>query len=325
MTEREPLASLTTLLAALRRHPLPALCPAPHLDALDTVPDCFGASVMWALAECRLAGPARSDLAVLFSDGQSRSRLREAIISNPSAWPAHWRSAGLALAAWLMPGHPVSEARQLSLEWDCAPSPAEPFPFLTFELAPGEPTSPERALRLAAALSEAVDRRPLSPRDVEVVERLPASGSTLHFGSMGERGHFAHRWVSGLEAVHVERFVRELGWRGDAAALGDFACTMSRGAPHVSVHLDVAEALGARVGLELFFPGAPSDDVRWSPVLTFLQARGLATAERLAEVSTWPGAGDGLVRLLDLKVVFDERGPCEAKAYLAFCPENPGA
>src|SRR4051812_19997982 len=97
------------LLAAVG--PIPGLFPAQHLAAICALPDLFGSSITWALLECRLRGQPRTDFAVFLSAGESRTRLRDRLLDDPARWPEAWRGAGLGLVAWLLPGHPVSEAR----------------------------------------------------------------------------------------------------------------------------------------------------------------------------------------------------------------------
>ncbi len=294
--------------------------------AVLNVASVLGESVAWALLEQHL-NASHVDLAVLMSAGRSRERLRARIVENPD-WPEGWADAGRALFAWLWPANPVSEARQLSFEWDCRPDPSAPFPFVTFEHAVGVATSAERALRIASAFALAVDRRGLSETDQAIVGNLPATGSTLHFACLGARGAGARRWVNAMEPGDVEGFLRRLQWRGDAARVGQLARKWGVAAPHVSVHLDSADGVRERVGLEIFYPGPPMLDRRWTPLMDDLRTLCLSTPERLDALRTWPGAHHGLTRLLDMKVVFEPEGPVEAKAYLAFCrteDPKPGA
>jgi hypothetical protein len=86
--------------------------------------------------------------------------------------------------------------------------------------------------------------------------------------------------------------------------------------------MDVGDRIGGQLGVELFYPGSPFNDSRWTPTLELIET---FSPSKVTEVASWPSREGPLLRLLGIKLQIVGDRVREAKAYLAFREIPPGA
>lgn len=191
--------------------------------------------------------------------------------------------------------------------------------------------------------------RPLgaTPRALRTLERihqaLPAGARMFQVGLMLARPDRGLRaLVRHVDHDGVAALLRAMDWCGDAEAIAAAVESWGGLTDNVFLSLDLDDAIGPRIGLELMFAdgSAAGYDPRWDRLLSRFVVDGLCTdAERDALLS-WPGhvtapragarwpchlSADTVLTRLDnhVKVVL-ERGRVSAKAYFGFQTTRPG-
>lgn len=168
-----------------------------------------------------------------------------------------------------------------------------------------------------------------------LVEALPEGPVLSVFGLMMQRPRPALRLCfERMEMADVVPYLGAIGWGGDVAQVRDVIGRLTEGPgvgplPRTFLHVDVWDGVMPRVGVEFCFrrPAQFHGRFEEAPWLDRLVDLGLASAEKCAALSAWPGVSvfrharrqwrpDVVNRRVNhVKVVF-EHGRVEAKAYL---------
>ena len=168
---------------------------------------------------------------------------------------------------------------------------------------------------------------------------LPMGVVPTSVGFFPQRAHQKLRLCfTGFTVTTLTQFLRDNGYEGDVGPIG--ACLNDyRGrragllADVGLVHLDIGTTIGKKVGIEFVFEFR--DQVMHGRInpqfLDALVATGLGEASRCAALVSWPGmefAGPPPRRLImrrvnHIKLVFNDVGGVEAKAYFGFRPGAP--
>ena len=163
---------------------------------------------------------------------------------------------------------------------------------------------------------------------IQVFTTLPPGGRVVDVAAMLPRGAAAVRVFVTLPRSGLLTYLRGLGYTDGLAALVSLPEALWHGHDHLSLQMDVAESIGARIGVELNGDAsAPTSSRGWPVILRALRSAGLCSAAREAALLAWPGAGPPratagawprqVVRVLShVKLVIQPEQPVEAKAYL---------
>jgi hypothetical protein len=301
---------------AFERNASPALADAEARERLAGIPDAFGRSIVWWLAERHLTSE-RIDVAMSFERGRSAANLIATVTAQPALW-ATWPDASSVVRAWTDPGDDLHAATQISFEVDRAgDAKAIPFPFVSMEPTAGASVPRERAERLTAGFLRACGAADALAPAHRVLADLPGWCRPIHLGWLNARGLRRQRWVLAVPKPRLAEFLTAVRWPGDPRPVAALAVELGTWTHWISVHLDVEHSVQGRIGLGWFHPGKPTTDPRWAPLFRWLHERGLAGPAALAAVGDWPGEGPGVRRLLEVKVAWDEAGSAVAKAYCA--------
>lgn len=152
---------------------------------------------------------------------------------------------------------------------------------------------------------------------------LPPGGNILHLSIMSARNPVALKLNVSLPRRELSRYLAEIGWPGDSAALAADLERFAPGQDPVRLDLTAGASISPRVGLELFRAGDRRlRDALFDQCLT----SGLCTPEQREALRLWPGSSrerrpDGtwparVNRWTDAKVVYQGNALAAAKAYL---------
>lgn len=231
---------------------------------------------------------------------------------------------------------------QLWLEFDGDLGSAElPQPMVFF-------TSPQGEIgrENLVSFAEALCRAPLSRGQYATLrslqEKVPRGIWFKQVGLMQRGGASIFRVVlRDIPGGGIDAVLREVGWCGDER-FGPTVAEMSGLVDSMAVTVDVREALGPRVCLELFLDGQVPQPQRWSALLGHLVTRGFCRGDKAAALLRWPGVnrkaeppgywpanlelvdsilGSSRVSLFlrtlsHLKLGFEPGRPIEAKGYI---------
>ena len=247
---------------------------------------------------------------------------------------AGWRGVHAFGAAWAAPdGGPLTAVDDVWLEFDVRGRlEGLPAPSLFFDprrdegRQGGSPPAAVLAARIAAAYRFSAGRS-LRPGVVACLDRVlavePVRRRLFQVGFMLARGADGVRLVSGApSAQELLESLHACGWSGDPAAARDLAATAFSLADTVSVHLDVGEAVGPVLGLEVMFEARrePDREPRWAALLDALVADGLCTPEKRAGLLAYAGyetsAASGLPFPPSLAAAAAERAPGEVSMWV---------
>jgi hypothetical protein len=317
--------------------------------------------------ECRLNGAPHTDILfyVTSADGG-----REVLSGVDPAHALHpsllqdpiWTRVRDFGQAWATPGSPVADRiKDVWLEFDVDEgSDALPVPsvFIGF----GRSLRPETGGACGSGLAIAAHPwitgtvvplllgRPL-PTGIagklhDCFAALPLGTWVGWIGLMLPRGSDAIRLCPNeLPAAQLPHYLSRIGWSGSSREFEAIDAAMPEAAFINMVNIDVAESIGARIGVEYRLPWAadPSTTLPlWSQVLDRLVEAGLCSAEQRDDLLAWPGVAplplggampsdasglldtrldsltwDTLVRYIHhVKISFVPDGALEAKAYL---------
>ena len=240
---------------------------------------------------------------------------------------ARWRGVHAFGAAWAAPdGGSLTALDDVWLEFDVRRRPRGlPAPSLFFDPQRGSRgqhgglPAAVLAARIAAAYRCSAGRslRPGVAACLDCVLAVECLRSRLfQVGFMLARGADGVRLVSGApSAQELLESLHACGWSGAPAAARDLAATAFSLADTVSVHLDVGEAVGPVLGLEVMFEARrePDREPRWAALLDALVAGGLCTPEKRAGMLAYAGyetsAASGLQFPPSLAAAAAARGP----------------
>jgi hypothetical protein len=296
---------------------------------LARVPDVFGESLSWCGLECRFDDEDRVDLMVCVERADN-CILLERLGCEP--WTEDWASE----ATWLR-------------GWGRGPGPGTPYVWFEFDLSPGggavpillfvpfevEIGRPPPGNNLEAVVTEAhlLSGFGFSPGGERALRRviaaLPPGGWPLHLASLRHRAIEGCRLVVSVPTAAAASYAAEIGWPGSRQRLAGEVRRVAAFTSHVNLSFDVTDSVGARLGIDCFFPSSPGRDPRWKPVLEILEEGG-ARPDRLEAFRSWYGQANTphgpVFRNPFVKLVIDGDHPTSGKAYLAFqpAPENPG-
>jgi hypothetical protein len=290
--------------------------------ALDRIPDAFGETLNWCGLECRLDGDDRVDVMVSVSRGKARSLVEQ---MNRQPWQGDWRPEADWLRGWAAGASPAPYV-WFELDLPHAGEGAMLF-FVPFEQTIGQ-SPPGDHVELVAIEAQLISDGALSAETEaalrRVVGHLPQGGWPLHIASLRSRGLDGCRLVVSVPAVDAVDYLARIGWPGWPDLLRRLLSQVARFGSHVNLSFDVAApSVGARLGLDCFFPTPPASDRRWQPVLDVLRAAG-ARPQLLEAFAGWYGEADTpegpVFRNPFVKLILEGRQQPNGKAYLAFRP-----
>ena len=285
----------------------PALCVESVSDSLTALPSELDGLFGWVMLECRVSHDPRVDVVAHLSVSRQLASSR----SRFAGWPALERAVGtLSRRLTELGGITLLTVELDHVDGGWRP----PIVFAALEPSVGQ-APPLRGGPLAEAWLTAIgETRPAAL--TRVIDAIPEGGWVLHIASAAPRGVPGVRVVASIPTEAIGRFVEEAGWRGDAAAIDERARRFGASMSRMSVHLDVGDDVGPRVGIEVIHPGPPATDRRWAPTFEWLKSLHAEKAEALAK---WPDREGNMPRLLGIKVTVEQDGTEAAKAYLACC------
>ena len=290
--------------------------------------------------ECRLrASTGRVDL------GVSIPSPRRWLTMSPRipAWPASWARIAAFFERWRDPRSRLPKwIPFVFFEFDMDDSGASvpvPSTFLSLDapLRDGSVSGlqrrlPVRAVPELAAATEALRLllgRRLTRRIGTALRNcftaLSPSAHVLHVGAMLGRPTSALRVSVGLFTDDLHAYLGAIGWRTWSAALEREVRALAP--ERVHCELDVGARVGSTLGLVLAHAGSSNGDRTWDAVLEDLAVRGLCSRKKAETLLEWPTATTERLgpsghphrverRISHVKVVCDENGATEAKAYI---------
>ena len=272
-----------------------------------------------------------------------------------------WQRLGDFAAQWARPGSPIYERIDnvwLEFDVDQASPVTTPSVFFGPARSVRAPSAAPRA-RLSGSSSRA-DRwlveaaiEPLRGHRLSAaaegqlsacLRALPARAEAFQIGVMLGRGSDAVRLcLAGIARQAIPQYLRRVGWEGTIDEVSELVSMLLVRPGRVSLHLDVGESVGPRIGLEYYASPGPSGDRRWRPVLDELVRAGLCLPRKREGLLAYPGythelldrarwpprllRGSNLLggralsviarRLHHIKLTYQPGQPIRAKAYLA--------
>jgi hypothetical protein len=224
----------------------------------------------------------------------------------------------------------VPSVASLWLELDLPPGQAMAAPRVFFD-CPGSASSPLAPGRSLLGVDPPVELLAALKR---CWAHLPSGARLPSFGlSRIDSWSSVRLCIAGLRDRDLAEVLDGMGWPGDAEALArrhaSWAARLeARGSTLSLLHLDLAPSMGARLGIEYSF--AAREKLAGDRFLDALVEEGLCSPAWRLGLLRWPGHGidrlphelwPSLVvrRLNHIKLVYDDRGVVEAKAYLRVC------
>lgn len=257
-----------------------------------------------------------------------------------------WRQVASFARAWAAPASPLHDAiRAAWLEFDLDPRIApdaalrSPRVFVDFtreaQCWPSIESRLELATEVAWALSRARTPQTLGSLRTCLAD-LPDGATLAYLGVFARDSQppVVRACMVGL-GRHLAGYLGAIGWPGDVDALArgvldPLARTQGDGAPTVGVlHLDLAPAVGPRIGFEYTFPrpGLPGGLRSVDAFLRQMVARGWCTARNRESLRSWPRQSVDLMphdvwhsritrQVAHVKITYTPDEPVVAKAYL---------
>ncbi len=177
--------------------------------------------------------------------------------------------------------------------------------------------------------------KPDRSRMAAIVDALPLDAFVFQMGIMGARTMPVVRLcVKNLDTDRQVRWLADIGWPGDRAALRDTLTRLEPVCGEIALDLDILpNRIGERLGLEVYSIERVLSMDTWRPLHDDLLAQGLARADKLAALEDFPwfqrfrhfGPRSRVstfrfpalvTNLHHLKLVFAVETVLEAKAYL---------
>lgn len=193
-----------------------------------------------------------------------------------------------------------SDAGATWLEFDAAS--AELAPNLLFGYWPDNTDTRRPLPWLTGTILPMLLGMPLSPAFANNLRRCFEShpgGGDFQIGAMLARSIPAVRvCVFDLAPDQVSRFLGDIGWPGEIAAVQGYVDRFAAHADFVALHLDVGEQVYPRMGIEPGFTAGPWArqphlEPRWHGQLDALIELGLCTPEERDGLLAWVGYQDG--------------------------------
>jgi hypothetical protein len=232
-----------------------------------------------------------------------------------------WEHLRRFAVAWAREGSPIHAAVPLVfLEFDASAPGARPVPSIFAALAAGAPPAPT-ARELVALFTGQVAAREARDALAACIELLPRHSRLLQVGAMVGRRGGPVRIFAAVWKRHAADWLKAVGYPGDAEQVLRIHEAHADWCESILLQLDVAPAVGARVGIE-FDAQAPTAELRtaeWSALTERFVTSGLCAPEQAHALLAWrrPAAAGRLRRdVSHLKIVYDGSAPALAKAYL---------
>jgi hypothetical protein len=300
------------------------------------------AAVTSCYLECRLDARRRVDFLVLFRNKLSTLEGLEARHARAAPHSASGLNLGLA-RGWAREDTALHDVPFVWLEYDLderfdaeAPA-ASPSVGLErgYSLGPSVRRQIDRpaALRRARGAIDAVvsvERRERVAVEVaRCTATLPASGALIYLSEMNTRSPSVTKLYVSLSKHDVPEYLRAIRWPGDLARveaiLKQFYAPIAK---TVFLDVSIADSVLARIGFAFSQLHASEMD-HFDPAWQWLEAPGVDPGKKRALIA-WPGDAtmkrDGFSRVrrwVDLKIVCNEEGALETKAYLGYAPHLP--
>ncbi len=299
--------------------------------------------------ECRLTGSdpfAGWILGVNAEEGGREALIRpvsEGGLSPSLLQDDRWRFLKDFAEAWSDPGSPLHRGvADIWLEFDPdvldLPVPIPGVFFNTRSPAPGSDlrTGPSPAMRkdVLETVLHLARRSSLPETAQESLDRcmkeVPTGAEIPFVALMMSRTKAGVRIILSMQADEVRGFLGRIGWSGPLEESSDLLSDLAPRVDRVYLHLDVAEAVLPRLGLEcLLMKKQPRIEPRWHSLLEYLVEVGLCDAGSRDAVLSWPGHTRGILHgdafpsylfrgISHVKIVLGAGSPALAKGYLGF-------
>lgn len=304
----------------------PALVSLPALKHIRSIAEQLPPASVSAL-ECRVSDrDPQADLAlvVLRNEGLVRKVLQE---REPG--PGAWRLIRRFFQEWTAPDSVLGRTVHNGwLEFDLIPGVAETAAPSLFYFGLREADGWDLAVadgleRLGCELQPAVERRLR-----HCFEALPPRAHVFQVGvALGRRTEAIRLCVQGLACEQVPAYLADAGWHaGRMEPLIRLLSELSGLVPRIALHLDIAELVLPKVGIECWPEEKPpfSALAVWRRFLLHLVEAGLCVPEKSAALLAWPGHAEREVvwpgvfirALSHAKIVWQPDRALEAKVYL---------
>lgn len=324
--QRTMLVTMSDYLETVRSFLEPALVSIPALERIRSVAEQLPPASVSAL-ECHVSDrDPQADLAlvVLRNEGLVRRILQEQE-SGPGAWGLIRRF----FQEWTAPDSVLGRTVHNGwLEFDLIPGAQETAVPSLFYFGLREADGWDLAVadgleRLGCELQSAVQRRLQ-----HCFEALPAGAHLFQVGvALGRRTETIRLCVRGLACDQAPAYLADAGWSGDRMEpLIRLLSQLSGLVPRIALHLDVADLVLPKVGIECWPEEQPpySALAVWRQFLRHLVEMGLCVPEKSAALLAWPGHAEReivwpgvFIRALShAKVVWRPDRALEAKVYL---------
>ena len=232
-----------------------------------------------------------------------------------------WERLRRFAVAWKREGSPIHAAVPLVfLEFDERGEGTPPVPSIFAALSAAH-AQPRMVSELVGLLTGHALHRDAREGLAACVERLPRHSRLLQVGAMVGRRDGPVRIFAAVWKRHAADWLKAVGYPGDAEEVRRIHDAHADWCESILLQLDVAPAVGARLGIELDAqaPAAELRSAEWRALAERLVASGLCAPDHAHALLAWRRPADaGRMRrdVSHLKIVFDGRAAVEAKAYL---------
>lgn len=320
-------------------------------ENIKTVTDVFPNALSAYYLECRLSSRITQVDLLACANAERGGRdvlsgqdgyhgLPEFVMTSPL-----WQQVDRFIDSWANPASPLhNDVPMVWLEFDIlGPPPEIPIPSLHVCLAKDwtrshadelPDFSADQCLGLANHAFELALGGRLNAGIASNLKRtfdaLPPGGRIVHFSTMMARQPITFKVYSELAASEALQYLKAIGWPGSLKNMEALLDRYCNGLETLRLEFNVGENIQLKTGIEFLesmeIPGDPDRQV----LLGKLKQDGVCIPEKVDALTSWPGTSTVLFdnhkwhtpikRWMDIKLVYHEEAPLEAKAYLGFMP-----
>lgn len=328
-----------------------ALVSSEAFENIKTVTDVFPNALSAYYLECRLSSDTTQVDLLACANAEQGGRdvlsgrnghpgLPEFVMGSPL-----WQQVDRFIASWSQPASLLhDDVPMVWLEFDIlGPPPEVPVPSLHVCLARDwtrahasqvPAFSADQYLALAnhafeLALGQQLDAE-IEENLRSSFEALPEGGRIVHFSTMMAREPITFKVYSELSAACAMDYLADIGWTGSRQRIARVLDTYCGTLDTLRIELNVSNTILPKTGIEFLESMDMPDDPDRSVLLGKLVDAGVCLPEKAAALATWPGISSNVYRdhqwptrikrWQDIKLVYHEDAPLEAKAYLGFMP-----
>lgn len=319
------------------------------------LPETLAYSPFWF--ECRLGEEtAKADFSV---SATAALRGRDGLAQLDTAVLTHpiWQRVHNFATHWADRASPLyTSLDHICLEFDLDEVPSEvPLPSVFFGLRSGH--IPDRSqskkqeladhcemTRIAIQLLTSSEIAPAVLKAFSLcLESLPTGAHLIFIGTMLARNAPGLRCVfQGMNFWQIVEYLSKIGWEGEREELEKAFAPVSDYTDTFWLAIDVAEAVGPKIGIECYFSQQHQSSTRWSEFLDYLVEQRWSTEQKRDALLAYPGSSTiesdphlwpenlhlisrlfgtpGFMQLNraihHVKLVYQPRKPVEAKVYL---------